>query len=86
MLFLDLEGFTRLSERHGHRLLPQLGEWFDEMSGQIAARGGTIDKYLGDGIMALWGAPDHNDDHAVELRVQWYRRTAHTRIETATDS
>jgi adenylate cyclase len=66
VLFLDLEGFTRLSERHGHRLLPQLGDWFDEMSSQIAARGGTIDKYLGDGIMAFWGAPDHNDDHAVD--------------------
>src|SRR5262249_47239741 len=66
MLFLDLQGFTSLSERYGHRLLPQLGEWFDQMSSQIAAHGGTLDKYLGDGIMAFWGAPDHNDDHAVD--------------------
>ncbi len=85
ILFLDIEGFTTYSERFGHRLLPQLARFFDEMSAAIAATGGTIDKYIGDCIMAFWGAPAHNDNHAVdacrsalaclgrieELRAEW---------------
>jgi adenylate cyclase len=88
MMFMDLQGFTTLSEQYGHRLLPQLGEYFDEMSAQIAMCGGTIDKYLGDGVMAFWGAPAYNDDHAInacraalacvkrldEIRVEWRRQ------------
>jgi adenylate cyclase len=88
VMFLDLEGFTTISERHGHRLLPQLGEFFGEMSQQVMRTGGTIDKYVGDCIMAFWGAPAHNDAHAVdacrgalaclrrldELRAEWRRQ------------
>jgi adenylate cyclase len=88
VMFLDLEGFTAISERHGHRLLPQLGEFFGEMSQQVMRTGGTIDKYVGDCIMAFWGAPAHNDAHAVdacrgalaclrrleELRAEWRRQ------------
>jgi adenylate cyclase len=87
-MFLDLEGFTTISERHGHRLLPQLGEFLGEMSQQVVRTGGTIDKYVGDCIMAFWGAPAHNDAHAVdacrgalaclrrldELRAEWRRQ------------
>ena len=87
-MFIDLAGFTRQSERLGHRLVPQLGEFLDAMSREIAAAGGTIDKYIGDSVMAFWGAPDYTDDHAADacrgallcvkrievLRADWQQR------------
>jgi adenylate cyclase len=66
IMFMDLEGFTALSERLGHRMVPLLGEYFGTMSALIHARNGTIDKYIGDAVMAFWGAPTHNDDHAAD--------------------
>jgi adenylate cyclase len=64
IMFIDLEGFTRMSERLGHRLVPQLGEFLDAMSNEIVGCSGTIDKYIGDSVMAFWGAPDYTDNHA----------------------
>jgi adenylate cyclase len=66
MLFSDLEGFTTISES----MLPQevvklLNEYLNEMSQVIFRYGGTIDKYEGDLIMAIFGAPVPQTDHAV---------------------
>ena len=66
ILFMDLEGFTSQAEALGPRLLPYLSDYLGDMSGQIGAHDGTIDKYIGDGIMAFWGAPIHDEDHAVK--------------------
>jgi adenylate cyclase len=64
--FSDLAGFTALAEsRTPDELVKLLGEYFDGMSQIIAAEQGTLDKYLGDGIMAFWGAPLPLPDHAV---------------------
>ena len=58
ILFSDIVGFTPIAERLSVDLLmPLLAEYFDEMSRVILENQGTIDKYIGDSIMAFWGAP-----------------------------
>ncbi|MTI11016.1 adenylate/guanylate cyclase domain-containing protein [Curvivirga aplysinae] len=64
--FSDLENFTTISEILGPALVPHLSEYLDQMSGEIHAENGIIDKYIGDAIMAFWGAPNVNDDQAVD--------------------
>ncbi len=65
VLFTDIAGFTGLSERLGDRIVPLLGKYFDCMSREIHANAGTIDKFIGDAVMAFWGAPAANPDHAL---------------------
>jgi adenylate cyclase len=65
ILFADIAGFTGLSERLGDRIVPLLGSYFDVMSREINANAGTIDKFIGDAVMAFWGAPRSDPDHAV---------------------
>ncbi len=64
ILFADIEGFTGLSERMGETAFPLLARYLDVVSTAIMAHGGTIDKFIGDGIMAFWGAPNPAPDHA----------------------
>ncbi|MBP5972918.1 FHA domain-containing protein [Brasilonema sp. CT11] len=65
ILFADLVGFTAISER----LTPTdiadlLNNLFEEMLQEVFAGGGTLDKYIGDCIMAFFGAPEPQPDHA----------------------
>ncbi len=64
VLFSDLEGFTKLAETIGERVEPVLNLYLGEMSQQILDRNGTIDKFIGDAIMAFWNAPIAQPDHA----------------------
>lgn len=65
MLFSDLAGFTHTSESMApENVLAQLSDYFDAMGQAIEENGGTIDKYVGDAIMALWNAPLADPDHA----------------------
>ena len=57
VMFIDLAGFTGMSERLGDRIIPLLSRYFDVVSAQIQGEGGTIDKFIGDAVMAFWGAP-----------------------------
>ncbi len=66
VLFADIAGFTGLSERLGDRIIPLLSNYLDIMSREVSAEGGTIDKFIGDAVMAFWGAPAANADHAVD--------------------
>lgn len=64
ILFADLRDFTKLSEALGAAgMVDLLNEYFSFMADIIRAKGGVIDKYIGDAIMALFGAPlSHGDD------------------------
>jgi adenylate cyclase len=66
VMFVDLAGFTGMSERLGDRIIPLLSRYFESVSAQVQANGGTIDKFIGDAVMAFWGAPANNPDHAVD--------------------
>jgi adenylate cyclase len=65
VMFIDIAGFTGLSERMGDRLVPLLSAYLDLTSEIIVRNGGTIDKFIGDAVMAFWGAPTPQSDHAL---------------------
>ncbi len=64
ILFSDIRGFTTMSEHMSPEAIAGLlSDYFTEMVDIIFAHGGTLDKFIGDAIMALWGAPiPHEDD------------------------
>lgn len=63
VLFSDIEHFATLAEKTEPNLLMiQMGEYLEELTQIIIAEKGTIDKYIGDAIMAFWGAPLPNDN------------------------
>jgi len=64
--FADIAGFTGLSERLGDRIIPLLSSYLDTMSREVSTHRGTIDKFIGDAVMAFWGAPVANADHAAD--------------------
>lgn len=65
ILFADLVGFTAISERLTPTAIAQLlNKLFEEMLQEVFACGGTLDKYIGDCIMAFFGAPELQIDHA----------------------
>jgi adenylate cyclase len=66
VLFTDIAGFTGLSERLGDAIVPLLSEYLELASATISRHHGTIDKFIGDAVMAFWGAPAPNQRHAVE--------------------
>lgn len=65
VLFCDIRDFTRISEALDPQALAKLmNEYLTAMTRVIHQHRGTIDKYMGDAIMAFWGAPLHDDRHA----------------------
>ncbi len=65
LFFSDIVSFTSISESMGaEKLALHLSEYLNEMSHIIMDTGGTIDKYIGDAIMAFWGAPINDQNHA----------------------
>jgi len=65
ILFADIRGFTRISEHAPpEKIVSLLNRYFSAMTDIIFAHGGTLDKYLGDGMMALFGAPTATPEDA----------------------
>jgi adenylate cyclase len=65
ILFSDIRGFTTISEKlTPDELVQLLNEYFGQMTEIVFATNGTLDKYIGDAIMAFWGSPYPQEDHA----------------------
>ena len=65
--FSDIQDFTSISEKlTAEDLVDHLEDYLTAMSEQISQDHGTIDKYIGDAVMAFWGAPTPNKNHAID--------------------
>ena len=65
IFFSDIRGFTTLSEKlTPEQLVQLLNEYLSEMTDIVLKKNGLVDKYIGDAIMAFWGAPLDNPKHA----------------------
>jgi homoserine O-acetyltransferase len=65
VLFADIRGFTTMTERgRPEEVVAQLNEYFSRMVDEVFAHRGTVDKFVGDMVMALFGAPVADADHA----------------------
>ncbi|MEM7291866.1 MAG: adenylate/guanylate cyclase domain-containing protein [Pseudomonadota bacterium] len=85
VMFCDIKGFTSISEKLDPRELAiWLNRYFNLASEIIVRHKGTIDKYMGDSVMAFWGAPVRNDNHAgdaLAAALEIQRELASFRIE-----
>lgn len=65
-LFSDIEGFSTFSEKMDPKqLVSFLNDYFDEMTKIVIDENGTLDKFIGDSVMAFWGAPLTMQNHAL---------------------
>lgn len=66
VFFSDLENFSTLAEAmDADELLLQVSQYFSTVTGAVGEEGGTVDKFIGDSVMAFWGAPLSMEDHAL---------------------
>jgi adenylate cyclase len=65
VLFADISGFTRISEKtRAEELVSMLNRYFSLITCACAINQGIVDKYMGDGVMLVFGAPEDDPDHA----------------------
>jgi class 3 adenylate cyclase/tetratricopeptide (TPR) repeat protein len=84
VVFSDLKGSTSLGERLDSEALREvMSRYFEEMSGALELHGGTIEKYIGDAIMAVFGLPVVHEDDA--LRAVRAAAEMKRRLETLND-
>jgi adenylate cyclase len=89
VLFADIRGFTRIAERERpEKIVQLLNRFFSEMTEIVFAHKGTLDKYTGDGLMSLFGAPTASPDDAansVRAAVEMQKRLRELNVELKTD-
>jgi len=67
VLFSDIRNFTTLSERHtAPQIMSLLGDYFSEQVAVLFKHRATLDKFIGDAVMAFWGAPLTNENQAAD--------------------
>jgi len=89
VLFADIRGFTAISETENpENVVGLLNHYFSAMTEIIFEHGGTLDKYIGDGLMALFGAPTATPEdaqNAVKAAVAMQNRLVSLKTELAAD-
>ncbi len=92
IMFCDIRGFTGMSEKMpAQEVVRMLNDYFELMVDIVFEHNGILDKFIGDAIMALWGAPVRRSDdalHAVQAAVEMQKKIAefnHARIESGKD-
>lgn len=89
VLFADIRGFTSISEKENpEKVVGLLNRYFSAMSEIIFAHGGTLDKYIGDGLMALFGAPNATPEdakNALKTAVTMQKRVVRLNEELAAE-
>lgn len=88
VLFADIRNFTALSEKHTPaEVVTMLNQYFSEMVRAITQHGGTVNKFIGDAIMAVFGAPRRLENHAESAvsaaREMLARLEAHNYLQAA---
>src|SRR6185295_9788478 len=87
VLFSDIRGFTKRSEgMQPERLVAMLNRYFTVMSEVVHKHHGTVDKFIGDGLMAIFGAPEplaHAERNALEAAQEMIERLAEVNAELA---
>jgi class 3 adenylate cyclase len=65
VMFCDIRGFSKISHKMGAtKTIEWCGEVLDVLSECVLREGGVVVDYIGDGLMAMWGAPENHEDHA----------------------
>ena len=87
VFFSDIRGFTSMSEKMGpDDIATLLNEYFTEMVEIVFENGGTLDKFMGDAIMALWGAPIEQEgdaDRAMRAAIEMQSLLAQLNVKWA---
>jgi len=84
-MFADIRGFTAMSEKMTpHQVIEVLNHYFGDMTDLVFEHDGTLDKFIGDCLFALWGTPLGDKDHAIKavkccLAIQEKLKTQHTK-------
>jgi adenylate cyclase len=85
LLFSDIRGFTSLSEtRSPEEVVALLNDYFSMQVGVIFKHGGALDKFIGDAIMAFWGAPlddEKHAEHAITAALEMYERVCDFKVK-----
>ncbi len=89
ILFADIAGFTELTQRLApERVVEILNEFYQRMSGIVFSFEGTVDKFMGDAVMAIFGAPYAPGDEAlravrtaIAMRAEWERMVSQFPVE-----
>ncbi len=85
VLFLDLENFTAMSEHHApEEVMRRISRYFEVVTQTLLRHDATIDKYIGDAVMAFWNAPNETADHVERACLAALRIVEVAQCETET--